>query len=273
MEDSYFNLSEWLNIAARWVHVFAGIMWVGATYFFTWLDGRFVEMDSARGASETAEKHVWMVHSGGFYLVDKQKKPKLIPTKLHWFKWEAMITWASGIMLLVLVYYMGGLMVDENMEETTPMIAGIGTLLLSWPVYDTLWKSKLGNYQTSAVVVSYLLLVGVIFGLTHLMDGRAAYMHVGAMMGTLMMLNVWMRILPAQRKMVAALHEGREPDLALGERAKMRSKHNTFMAVPVVFIMISNHYPVTSYGDSWNWMILSALVLVGWGAAKIIRGA
>ena len=273
MENSTFNLSEWLNIAARWTHVFAGIMWVGATYFFTWLDGRFVEMDSENHPSGNAEKHVWMVHSGGFYLVDKQKKPSLIPAKLHWFKWEAMITWLSGVVLLFLVYYMGGLMVDENMEETVPMIAGIGTLLLSWPVYDFLWRSKLGSNQMLGAIVSYILLVGMIFGLTHVMGGLAAYMHVGAMMGTLMMLNVWMRILPAQRKMVAALNEGKEPDLALGERAKMRSKHNTFMAVPVVFIMISNHYPVTSYGDEWNWVILSVLVLAGWGAAKIIRKA
>ena len=268
MED--FNWNEWLNIAARWIHVFAGIMWVGSTYFFTWLDGRFVEMES--DASST-EKHVWMVHSGGFYLVDKQKRPKLIPTKLHWFKWEAMITWLSGVSLMILVYYMGGLMIDENMNETTPMIAGIAAVLLAWPIYDTLWKSKLGNNQIAGLLVSYALLVGVSYALTHLMDGRAAYMHVGAMMGTLMMLNVWMRILPAQRKMVAALSEGKEPDLTLAERAKTRSTHNTFMAVPVVFIMISNHYPVTSYGDEWNWVILSAFILVGWGVAKIIRRA
>ena len=259
------DIFEWLNIAARWIHVFAGIMWVGATYFFTWLDGRFQEMTSG-GASG---KHVYMVHSGGFYQVEKQNNPKVMPGQLHWFKWEAMLTWISGMTLLVLVYYMGGLMVDENMETTVPILVGIGTLLLAWPVYDTLWK--LVTNQTIGVIISYVLLVGVIYGLTHVMDGRATYMHIGAMMGTLMMLNVWMRILPAQRKMVKALSEGRDPDLALGERAKMRSKHNTFMAVPVVFIMISNHYPVTSYGDEWNWVILSVLILAGWGAAKVIR--
>ncbi len=267
MDGSEFNLSEWLNLAARWIHVFAGIMWVGQTYFFTWLDGRFSESEGS------PEEHVWMVHSGGFYLVGKQKSPRLMPSTLHWFRWEAAITWMSGITLLILVYYLGGLMVDENMEETIPMIAGIGSIVLAWPVYDFLWKSRLARHEKSAVVVSYLLLVGAIFALTRLMGGRAAYMHAGALLGTLMTLNVWIRIIPAQRRMVAALERREEPDLSLGERAKQRSKHNTFMAVPVVFIMISNHFPVTSYGDSLNWAILSLLILVGWGAAKVIRRA
>ena len=272
MEDVYYNLSEWLNLATRWIHVFAGIMWVGQTYFFTWLDGRFSEM-IAQTSTKNPNNYVWMVHSGGFYLVGKQEKPQLVPHTLHWFRWEAVITWLSGIVLLVLIYYMGGLMLDENMDETVPMIAGIGTILLAWPLYDILWRSKLARNETTGVIISFVLLVGVNFFMTHIMEGRAAYMHVGAMLGTLMTANVWIRILPAQRTMVTALHEGKEPDLTLGERAKMRSKHNTFMAVPVVFIMISNHYPVTSYGDSWNWIILSILILVGWGAAKIIRRA
>ena len=270
MED--FNLNEWLNIAARWIHVFAGIMWVGQTYFFTWLDGRFTEMAKIN-PEEKPEGNVWMVHSGGFYLVGRQKKPALMPGTLHWFRWEAAITWLSGMVMIGLVYYMGGLVVDENMEETLPMIAGIGTIIFCWPIYDILWKSPISRNEPAAVVVSYILLVGAIFGLTHVMEGRAAYIHTGAMLGTLMTLNVWMRILPAQRKMVAALREGREPDHMLGAMAKARSKHNTFMAVPVVFTMISNHYPVTSYGDEWNWIILSVLVLAGWGAAKLVRKA
>jgi uncharacterized membrane protein len=164
-------------------------------------------------------------------------------------------------------------MLNENMESTVPIIAGISAIIIPWHIYDALWKSGLAKHETSCAAISYALLVGVIFTLTHLMEGRAAYMHVGVLLGTLMTANVWLRILPAQRKMVAALKEGKEPDMTLAARAKMRSKHNTFMAVPVVFIMISNHYPVTSYGDSWNWVILSVLILAGWGAAKIIRKA
>lgn len=261
-------LLEWLDIAARWIHIFAGIMWVGQTYFFTWLDGRFSDM-----LTGDREKRVWMVHSGGFYLVDKQRKPQMMPHKLHWFKWEAAVTWLSGIVLLVVVYYMGGLMVSEQLEEATSIIVGVGALLLAWPVYDALWRSQLVKKEKVGVVISYMLLVGVIYGLTHIMEGRAAFLHVGALLGTLMTVNVWVRIIPAQKKMVAALHQGKEPDLSLGEQAKMRSKHNTFMAVPVVFTMISNHYPVTSYGSDWSWVILSALVLIGWGAAKIVRRA
>jgi len=272
MEDLYNNILEWLNLAARWIHVFAGIMWVGQTYFFTWLDGRFSEMGEAAPPKD-GDDHVWMVHSGGFYLVGKQKTPQFLPRTLHWFRWEAAITWMSGVVLLILVYYVGGLMLNENMESTVPIIAGISAIIIPWHIYDALWKSKLSRNETACVTISYVLLVGVIFTLTHLMEGRAAYMHVGVLLGTLMTANVWIRILPAQRKMVAALKEGKEPDMTLAAQAKMRSKHNTFMAVPVVFIMISNHYPVTSYGDSLNWVILSVLILVGWGAAKIIRKA
>ncbi|MBI1806809.1 MAG: urate hydroxylase PuuD [Ignavibacteria bacterium] len=272
MEDIYFNLSEWLNLAARWIHVFAGIMWVGQTYFFTWLDGRFSEM-TADNAVKNPDEHVWMVHSGGFYVVGKQPRPQHLPKTLHWFKWEAAMTWLSGITLLILVYYAGGLMVNEHMEENTAIVIGISLIVVSWFIYDMLWRSKLAKREMVGACISYALLVLVSFGLTHIMEGRAAYMHVGAMLGTLMTANVWLRILPAQRTMVAALHEGKEPDLMLAARAKMRSKHNTFMAVPVVFIMISNHYPVTSYGDSWNWVILSVLIVAGWGAAKIIRRA
>jgi uncharacterized membrane protein len=264
-------LLEWLNLAARWIHVVAAILWVGQTYFFTWLDGRFTEL--LETAKKPADERVWMVHSGGFYLVEKQSWPKLMPHTLHWFRWEAAITWLSGVTLLVLVYYVGGLMVDESMSETIPMIVGIATIVLGWPVYDVLWKSKLTRNETVGVVMSYVLLVAAAFVLTHLMDGRAAFLHIGALMGTIMTANVWQNIIPAQRKLVAALHAGTEPDLALGEQAKKRSKHNTFLAVPVVFLMISNHYPVTSYGNEWNWIVLSLLILVGWGAAKIIRKA
>jgi uncharacterized membrane protein len=264
--------TEILNLAIRWIHVFAGIMWVGQTYFFTWLDGRFTDMMNAASPGKQDE-HVWMVHSGGFYLVGKQKTPKLMPTRLHWFRWEAAITWISGILLMAIVYYWGGLMVSEKTTEAEGILMGIGALILAWPIYDALWRSKLAQNEVLAGTFSFLLLVAASYGLTHIMEPRPAYMHVGALMGTLMTVNVWVRILPAQRAMVADLQQGNQPNLSLGEAAKTRSKHNTFMAVPVVFIMISNHFPVSTYGSEWNWLILSFLILVGWGAAKIIRRA
>lgn len=267
-----FNLSEWLNLVFRWIHVFAAIMWIGQTYFFTWLDGQFSKL-TGMGTGETNEDRVWMVHSGGFYVVEKQRIPRLMPSVLHWFKWEAALTWMSGVALLVIVYYMGGIMVEDLADESRAILFGIASIVLAWPVYNLLWRSPLARNELVGAILSFGLVVLTSFGLTQVMGGRAAYIHMGAIFGTLMTANVWMIILPAQRKMVAALKAGEQPDLNLAYRAKLRSKHNTFMVVPVVFIMISNHFPTASYGTTMNWFVLSLLVLVGWGAAKVIRRA
>jgi uncharacterized membrane protein len=275
-------LNEWIQLLLRWVHVFAGILWVGTTYYFAWLDGRFSELEAAakdsgaRASSGVAENYVWMVHSGGFYLVEKQKSPQAIPGKLHWFRWEAVITWLSGLLLFSLIYYHGGQIVDfegARLSATTAMFLSLGLLIAGWLCYDVLWSSKLFTNEMLGVVISYLLIVATIYGLFHWFSSRAAPMQLGAMFGTIMTANVWMRILPAQRRMVRALNEGRQPDLTEGLRAKTRSKHNTFLVVPVVFTMISNHYPTLTYGSRYNWEILSGLVLAGWGAAKLLRRA
>jgi uncharacterized membrane protein len=266
------DVSEWLNLLARWFHVFAGILWVGSTYYFTWLDGRFQEAEREAGGAGSPE--VWMVHSGGFYVVNKKKTPG--GRELHWFRWEAMLTWLSGAFLLVLLYYLGGGMVDVDVRDlsvTTAVLFGVGMILAGGFVYDLLVRSPLSKNERAFAAVAYLLLVGLIYLATHVLSGRAAFLHVGATMGTIMVANVWMHILPAQRRMIAAASEGRTPDAADAARAKLRSKHNTFMAVPVVFTMISNHYPVSTYGHEHNWLILSALVLAGFVAAKIIRRA
>jgi uncharacterized membrane protein len=257
-----YQLSEWLNLAFRWTHVFAGILWIGQTYFFTWLDHRLHE-----------EGQVWMVHSGGFYVVEKKGVEVQAP-RLHWFKWEAALTWLSGFMLFGLVYYHGGLMVDESvhrMPVQRAILLSLVWLTIGWLFYDIIWLSLFERYEAIGVVVSYIVLVAVIYVVSHTFSGRAAYMQIGAMLGTLMAFNVWIRILPAQRKLIAAVKEGRQPDLRLADRAKQRSKQNTFMVLPVVFIMISNHFPVATYGNQYNWEILAALVLVGWAAAAIIR--
>lgn len=266
-----FDYLEWLNLALRWTHIFAGIMWVGATFFFTWLDGRFSEFEADPGGDK--EKNVWMVHSGGFYLVQKLKSPHIVPGKLHWFRWEAAITWLSGFLLLIYVYYFGGLMVDETMSELTAIHLGVALLIFSWPVYDGLWKSPLGKNETVGAVISYVLIVGVAYALLQFMGPRAAFIHVGAILGGLMAGNVWMIIIPAQRKLVAALSQGKEPDHALALRAKTRSKHNTFMALPVVFFMISNHFPTITFGSEANVVVVAVMVLAGWGMAKLIRRA
>ena len=258
-----YLLREWLNLAVRWTHVFAAIMWVGQTYFFTWLDHTF-----------GSEKQVWMVHSGGFYIVDKQKRPEVLSQTLHWFKWEAFFTLVSGFLLLILVYYNGGIMVDDSIRKMSDLqAAGISLALIAvgWFVYDLLWVSPLARHEAAGTIVSYLVLVGTIVGVAHLFAARAAYMQIGAMLGSYMALNVWVRILPAQRQLIAAVKAGQEADMRLADRAKQRSKQNTFIVLPVVFIMISSHFPVATYGNQYNWAVLSILVLVGWGVAKIIR--
>jgi uncharacterized membrane protein len=306
------TLNEWLNLIFRWVHVFAGIMWVGTTYYFTWLDARLTEEEKAvantnRGAQRGSPAgvvagnvaQIWMVHSGGFYVVEKRKVPDLVSRTLHWFRWEAGTTWLSGMALLIIVYYLGGgAMIDPDVQDSVVacyqqllggrlnaffdlslhyywfvIAVGCVTLIGGWLVYDLMMLSRLAKNEKAFAVIAYLLLVGITYGLTRVLSGRAAYIHVGTMMGTIMAANVWMRILPAQKKMIAAINEGRKPDDALSAQAKLRSKQNTFMAVPVVFIMISNHFPGVTYGDRYNWAVLAVLILVGGIAARFIRRA
>jgi uncharacterized membrane protein len=269
------TVSEWLNFIARWVHVFAGIMWVGTTYYFTWLDARMTEEEKALANTGNAPQ-IWMVHSGGFYLVEKRKVPDELSRKLHWFKWEAGTTWLSGFALLVIVYYLGGgAMVDADVSSISVGAAigvGIGTLVVGWIIYDLLMISPLGKNEILFAVIAYVLIVAAAFGLTRVLSGRAAYVHIGAMFGTIMAANVWMRILPAQRKMIEAIKAGNKPDERLAAQAKLRSKQNTFTAVPVVFLMISNHFGGTTTGG-YDWIHLAILVPAGWLAAKFIRRA
>ena len=255
-----YTLYEWLNLSVRWFHVFAGILWIGATWYFTWLDRRFHTSDP---------DEVWMVHSGGFYRVQKTQTPSPSHT-LHWFKWEAALTWISGFVLLVIVYYLGGLMSDGDSSKLTngqAIAAGLALLVVSWIVYDFIlardWRVAMG--------AGWLLIMATTYGLDRLMAPRASYMHVGAAMGTLMAANVWMRIIPAQKQMVRAAREGGQPDQVLAATAKNRSKHNTFLIMPVLLIMISNHFPVALYGNQYNWLVLGILTLIGWGAAHIVR--
>lgn len=265
------EISTWLDAILRWVHVFAGIMWVGTTYFFTWLDGRFNELEknvSAKG------EPVWMVHSGGFYRVEKQKAPHPLPKNLHWFRWEAALTWLSGFLLFGMVYYMGGLMInteESRLSLRAAIALSLGLLIVGWLIYD-LVLGKLFKKEIVGATISFLLIGILNWFLAHVFSGRAAYLQLGAMFGTIMVANVWMRILPAQRRMVGALKEEKTPNQDEARRAKNASKHNTFLAVPTVFIMISNHFPL-AYGHRYNWIILTGIVLAGWLAAKIIRRA
>ena len=266
-------IREWLNLGVRWIHVFAGIMWVGQTYYFTWLDGQFGKLEKDARWNGTVSK-VWMVHSGGFYSVEKQKSLGVAPEQVRWFRWEALTTWLAGVILLVLVYYLGDGLIDPDVADIskqTGIAIGVGAMVAAWIIYDLAVRSPLGKSEIAFAGFGLVMTAVAGWGLSHVFSGRAAYIHVGAIFGTIMTLNVWMRILPAQRKMIAAAAAGEKFDASLGAQAKLRSKHNTFMSVPVVFLMLSNHFPVATYGNRYGWEIMLALVVAGWVAAKLIR--
>jgi uncharacterized membrane protein len=268
------SIREWLNLVVRWFHVFAGIMWVGQTYYFTWLDGQFGKLEKQADRDKAAS--VWMVHSGGFYTVEKQKSLRVQPGQVHWFRWEAAMTWLSGMILLFLVYYLSGGLIDTDVADISQargIAIGLGVLIGGWLIYDVAVRSNLGRSEVAFAVFALVMTGAVSWGLMHVFSGRAAYIHVGALFGTIMTANVWLRILPAQRQLIAAAAAGSEFDASLSAQAKLRSKHNTFMAVPVVFIMLSNHFPVATYGNTHGWEILVALVVTGWAAARLIRQA
>ncbi len=258
---------EWLELFFRWLHVITGIAWIGSSFYFNWLDLR-LERPLVQEDGKRVEGELWMVHSGGFYQVVKQQLvPDQMPETLHWFKWEAAFTWISGVFLLAVVYYMGGgvLMTDPTVSDLSTNAAiglGLGTLVGVWLLYDLLWISPIAKMGNLAEALTVLLLFGVVYFLTEFLSGRAAFLHVGATMGTCMAANVWVRILPAQRSLIAATESGGSPDPTLAKRAKERSRHNNYMTLPVVFIMVSNHFPGT-YGHAENWLVLILLMIAG----------
>ncbi|HYT65243.1 MAG TPA: urate hydroxylase PuuD [Vicinamibacterales bacterium] len=264
-------MNEWANLLFRWAHVFSAILWVGSTYYFTWLDGtmRRLETKGDKGG-------VWMVHSGGFYTVVKQKTLGVRPSDVHWFRYEALATFLTGFVLLNLVYYHGGLMVDPIDPKVTPVVAsiiGVAVLLVGWIVYDLLVLTPLAKNDVAFGTLAFVLIIATTAGLSQVFSSRATYIHIGALLGTIMVANVWMRILPPQRRMIAAAAKGEPFNEALGAGAKLRSKHNTFIAVPTTVIMISNHFPTATYGNHYAVAVLGGLILVGWGAAALIRRA
>ncbi len=262
------SVSELLNVIVRWVHLIAGIMWIGNSMLFNWLD-RNLELPPDPKPGLVGE--IWMVHSGGFYSVEKKfLQPSAMPQTLHWFKWQNGITWMSGIVLLVLVYYLGGAayMVDPAVSNVSPYAAvgiGVGALVVAWLLYDLVWRSPLGKRPTLAFILSLAVVVGISAVFFRVMSGRAAYMHVGVMLGTIMTGNVWFCILPSQRELVAATKEGREQNPAIGYQAKQRSIHNNYITFPLLFIMLSNHFP-TTFGNALNWVVLLVLAI---GSAAI----
>jgi len=257
---------DWLNLMLRWTHIIVAVAWIGSSFYFMWLDAH---LEEPAVPSDEIEGELWMVHSGGFYRVDKiMVAPKVMPRTLHWFKWEAGWTGITGLLLLAVVYYLGSeaFLIDPQVSEITKGQAvgiGAGTLLIGWLVYDTMYLSRWGQENgAAAAAIAFAGLCAIAFGLSHVLSGRAAYVHVGALMGLVMVLNVWIRIIPCQQNLVDARKSGTEPDPSYGVRAKQRSVHNNYMTLPVVFVMISGHYPET-FGHPHNWAVLIALFVIG----------
>ncbi|MBI4347334.1 MAG: urate hydroxylase PuuD [Elusimicrobia bacterium] len=258
---------DWLSLVLRWFHVIAGIMWIGTTYLFNWMER---VLDPSTKPNIMGE--LWMVHGGGFYLVEKQKWPEKNPRVLHWFKWESMLTWLSGMLLLVVVYWAGAPLLEYGSGLTRWQGIGVSaaSLILARAAYDVVWRSPLGRSELLGAAVCWALAVFAAWLLGRWLSDRAVFLHIGAMFGTVMVTNVWMTILPNQRKALALAAAGEPPQPELGKRAARCSKHNTYMSVPLIFTMISNHYPMT-FGRDSNWIVLAALVLVGFGCAKVVR--
>ncbi|NIA55492.1 hypothetical protein HAV22_17795 [Massilia sp. TW-1] len=260
---------EWMNMLVRWLHVITGIAWIGASFYFVWLDN---SLRPPAPGSDLANKGVagelWAVHGGGFYNPQKYLvAPAELPAELHWFKWEAYSTWLSGFALLVIVYWLNAqaMMVDRAVADLAPWQAvgvGLGCIVAGWVVYDLLCRSPLGKHDLAFGIVVFALLVGAAWLLTHVLSGRAAYIHVGAMIGTIMVANVAMVIIPGQRRMVEAMRAGQKPDPVYGIRGKQRSVHNNYFTLPVLFIMISNHFAMT-YRHPHAWAVLGVIMAAG----------
>ena len=261
-------VADWLNLLVRWVHFVTGIAWIGSSFYFIWLDNSL----EAPGRADDEEKGVggelWSVHGGGFYHAQKYRvAPRELPATLHWFKWEAYATWISGMFLLGLVYWYGAevYLIDSGVAdiEALPAVGiAVGFLVAGWLVYDLLCKSPLGRNES---LFAGVLLLGVsllAWGLCQVFSGRGAYIHFGAVLGTIMVANVFFVIIPGQQRMVDAFARGDVPDAGDGIRAKQRSVHNTYFTLPVLFVMTSNHYAMT-YGHRYNWLIPVASTLAG----------
>lgn len=258
-------LWEWVAIAARWTHVITAIAWIGSSFYFIALD---LGLRQTPSLPPLAHGEEWQVHGGGFYHIQKYLvAPEMMPEHLTWFKWESYATWLSGFTMLVLVYYLGSdlYLIDPNVADLTTWQAiaiSLGSLAFGWIAYDRICKSRFGDDNTRLMLGLYVILVGMAWGYTQVFTGRAALLHLGAFTATIMSANVFMIIMPNQRIVVADLKAGRKPDPKYGKIAKQRSTHNNYLTLPVIFLMLSNHYPLI-FATEYNWLIASLVFLMG----------
>jgi uncharacterized membrane protein len=263
--DAY--ATDWLNLLGRWLHVVAAIVWIGSSFYFIALDNHLRPPKERRDVDEGVGGEAWEIHGGGFYDIKKYLvAPRVLPETLHWFKWEAYTTWLSGFALMIVLYYLNAdtYLIDRSVADLSTGAAvaiSIGLLAAAWVVYDLLCRLLASRPLVLATVLLALVTLAA-WGIGHLFSARAMYLQVGAMLGTMMVGNVFFVIIPAHWELVRAKQAGREPDPAANERAKLRSVHNNYLTLPVVFTMISNHFPFT-YGHSYAWLILVVLLVIG----------
>jgi len=261
------HLLEWLNLSVRWVHLITGVAWIGASFYFVWLENNLNRANPRDGLSGD----LWAIHGGGIYHLEKYKlAPPKMPDNLHWFKWEAYFTWMSGVALLCVVFYWNPtlylLAPGSSLSGPEGVAIGIGSLIVGWFIYDLLCDSSLGKRPALLGGVLFVLIIAACYGFSQIFSGRGAYLHTGAIMGTIMVGNVFRIIMPAQRQLVAAIEKNVTPDPLLPAKGLLRSRHNNYFTLPVLFIMISNHFPST-YGSQYNWLILAGIAV----AAVLIR--
>ena len=268
-------LSEWASLIFRWLHVIAAVGWIGSSFYFIHLD---LELKPRSGLPEGAHGEAWQVHGGGFYHIIKfLVAPSQMPSELTWFKWEAYTTWLSGFVLMVIVYYLDAelFLVDKSVLDLTPLQAGLFSLVslaLAWLLYEAACRSGLSSHELPFAIGGYIFLVVLTYAFTHVLSGRGAFNQIGAIIGTIMVANVFTLIIPNQKKVVAALLAGQTPDPKYGKQSKERSVHNNYLTLPVVFLMISNHYPLI-FGTRFNWLIAAIVLALGPGDPSLLQRA
>ena len=256
------HFTEWLNLGIRWIHMITGIAWIGASFYFVWLENNLNRSNPREGLSGD----LWAIHGGGIYHLEKYKlAPPKMPENLHWFKWEAYFTWLSGVALMLVVYSLNpSLYLVKPGVDLAPEMAiaiGFGSMVAGYVAYHFLCDSPLGKRPALLGAVLFVLIIAAAYGFSQIFSGRAAYIHVGAIIGTIMVGNVFFTIMPAQRALVKAIEDNTTPDPTLPAKGLLRSRHNNYFTLPVLFIMISNHFPST-YGSQYNWLILAGIAML-----------
>jgi uncharacterized membrane protein len=257
--------AEWLELMFRWLHLIAGIAWIGSSFYFMFLD---YSLQKEEGLPAGVKGASWNVHGGGFYFMQKYTvAPETMPETLHWFKWEAYFTWISGFSLMIIIYYWGAesFLIDKEIMELSQWEAigiSVGAFISGWVIYDLLCKSPIGKNEIVLSLIVFVMILLAAYGFTHVYSGRGAFVHVGAMVGTIMVANVFFVIIPNQRIVVNDLIAGKEPDPRLGEEGKQRSTHNNYLTLPVLLMMISSHFPMI-FSNQHSWLVVGLVIIIG----------